>query len=994
MKSILHVVSIGWAGLAALALASVGVPAAHAASPKSLWESREIRGGLCVHIGTGALTLALDTARGGRFLVQVFESDPKQIAQAVAKLRREGRAGLVNVDSWDGQRLPLAENLVNILVVNAPDQAPPLAEMARVLRPDGLWIAPSAAAASPAIQAAGLEPLEAPAEWIAARKPWPAQMDTWTHARHAADGNAVSGDSLVEPPRQVRWLQHAARENSRMVTDAGRCFYADILARDAFNGLRLWNEEIQSPRNAPPPVVAGQRVFALVGTKLVALDAASGKIVQEYPEAGTPREFAHCAGRLVAVDKDGVCALDVASGRLLWRHAASEPQCVVVGDGAVYLLEGMTRRGEKCVALSLDLESGAVRWRGDDWPWAEKVRRCVCHRGLVAYEVSTLNNDSPGNVLYVVDSAEGRLLWSREFLPGMNHAKQARAMFVEDLLWVLEKKQCVALDPRSGQEQRRYPAGYCHCFPPVATSRYMLAGEMELTDLATGHLDAQRITKGACGRDAGWVPANGLIYVFPKHCVCWPMLRGYAAMAPALTQGAADKPTAELHFPLQHGTAKAPAAVQSSSARSGKSSWPCYRQNAWRSGSTPARLPERLTEAWSANLGDWPEGPIADDWRENPFVRGPVTAPVVADGRVIVARPDAHEVVALRLLDGRVQWRVTVNGRVDTAPTLHNGLCLFGTKTGWVYCLRADDGNLVWRLRAAPADDQIMAYGQLESPWPVPGSVLVVDGLAYFAAGRQSLAEGGILVFAVEPQSGTIRWVQRIDSVPQTNFYASNALEFDNFDLLFRENDQIAMSRWVLDRAAGQVKCKDKEEFVRLDTGHGGVAVPRGCWSYAPRHQSRHGTHQATRAPIVFCENMALGCSEDRRSVYRRDFAFPDEKFELTWLTGWAASERYRNKQSEIWPTDRLAAKANWSQVLFDKSQPKQSVTAMLLAGDRLYLAGAEGGLTVLAIEDGSLVRRIDLPPPIWDGMAAAEDRLLVTTRDGHLVCLKGAKGR
>ena len=50
---------------------------------------------------------------------------------------------------------------------------------------------------------------------------------------------------------------------------------------------------------------------------------------------------------------------------------------------------------------------------------------------------------------------------------------------------------------------------------------------------------------------------------------------------------------------------------------------------------------------------------------------------------------------------------------------------LFGSADGWVYCLGAADGQLVWRFRAAPAERLVAAYGQLESLWPVHGAVLV-----------------------------------------------------------------------------------------------------------------------------------------------------------------------------------------------------------------------------------------------------------------------------
>ena len=63
---------------------------------------------------------------------------------------------------------------------------------------------------------------------------------------------------------------------------------------------------------------------------------------------------------------------------------------------------------------------------------------------------------------------------------------------------------------------------------------------------------------------------------------------------------------------------------------------------------------------------------------------------------------------------------------------------------------------MVWRFRAAPSPRLIIARGQLESAWPVQGSVLVQDGVVYFAAGRSSFLDGGILVYGLDAKSGKV----------------------------------------------------------------------------------------------------------------------------------------------------------------------------------------------------------------------------------------------
>ena len=339
-----------------------------------------------------------------------------------------------------------------------------------------------------------------------------------------------------------------------------------------------------------------------------------------------------------------------------------------------------------------------------------------------------------------------------------------------------------------------------------------------------------------------------------------------------------------------------------------------------------------------------------------------------------------------------MRWTFTANGRIDTPPTIHRGLCLFGTRSGWVYCLRADDGRLVWRLRAAPLDERIVAYGQIESPWPVPGSVLVVDDVAYFAAGRQPLADGGILVFAVEPADGQGSvWVQRLDSVPQKEFYGASGLEFDNFDLLHREGDAVAMSRWLFDRRTGQMTCKAKSGFAHLVTGGGGVMAPRGCWSYAPRNESEQVQERPFLQPlVVFRDNTLFGCSEDRHSVYRRDFNRPAGR---TSTPSGSTSGRRRRRPRRAATSGRASG---WPAGRHGPLPPPSGPAGQ--AADRRDgahpgrpLRGRGQGRPGGGLAGGRQAHRPQrTAAPVWDGLAAAGGRLFVTTRDGRVLCLGG----
>jgi outer membrane protein assembly factor BamB len=135
-------------------------------------------------------------------------------------------------------------------------------------------------------------------------------------------------------------------------------------------------------------------------------------------------------------------------------------------------------------------------------------------------------------------------------------------------------------------------------------------------------------------------------------------------------------------------------------------------------------------------------------------------------------------------------------------------LVLFGCADGRVYCLRAADGELVWRFTAAPSERLIVAFGQLESPWRVHGSVLVRDGVVYCTAGRSTYLDGGIRVFGLDPLTGKVLHTAHLDTWARTRkdtrdkpFIPAYHMEGAHSDILVSEGDYIYLGQFKLDRA-------------------------------------------------------------------------------------------------------------------------------------------------------------------------------------------------
>lgn len=142
-------------------------------------------------------------------------------------------------------------------------------------------------------------------------------------------------------------------------------------------------------------------------------------------------------------------------------------------------------------------------------------------------------------------------------------------------------------------------------------------------------------------------------------------------------------------------------------------------------------------------------------------------------------------------------------------------------QTGTSTVLRTADGQLAWRFQAAPADKLLCAFGQLESPWPVHGSVLVAEDTAYFAAGRSSHLDGGIRLYALEASSGDVLQERilsgpeyRVDNIDQNYQLPMGVLP----DILRMEDSSIFMrsAKWSPDllRQVGSPRLTIRGSFL------------------------------------------------------------------------------------------------------------------------------------------------------------------------------------
>ena len=1044
---------------------------------KAIYEATGVRGGLVVHVGCGGGKLTAALRANDSYLVQGLDTDAARITETRKTLHAAGAYGPVAVNQFDGKHLPYVRDMVNLVVAEKLGDVT-MDEVRRVLAPDGVaYIAQGG-------------------KWAKTVKPRPKDIDEWSHFLHDASGNAVANDRHIGPPRRLRWVggpkwcrSHEVPSSVNAVVAAGGRIFTifdesvtgvttklpwkcKLVARDSASGVLLWKVPMRKwqpefgtgtgnrwniHHTIPRRLVAcGDRVYVTLcfaEPVVSVLDAATGKVlVEELEGTKDADEMVLSDGVLVvkvarkalvgatkrfgkdALD-DVLVGVDVKTGKQLWRKEKIRvaPYALSAADGRV-VYHNMDE------LVCLDLKTGKEAWRAPNI-MASSVgggSTLVISDGVVLFHgsgktpavgaepkketkkpVKKRRRGGGGTHLTAISLDKGEFLWEHAGRRGWAGAcTQPTDLFVTNgTVWC---GSFSGLDIKTGKVKKTVSVGklispghHYRCHRSKATVRYLILPKRgaEFVDVeGDNHMRADWL-RAPCF--TGATPANGLFYAPTDQCFCYPGVKvnGYLALSAEIANKIKPSTGANLHRGGAYGKV-------SGGPKASDDDWPMHRKNNKRSGSTKTPIPVELGRQWEVKL----------------VSKG--STPVIVGDRLFTAEKDVHRIRCLSASDGKDLWSFIAGGRIDSTPTVYNGLVLFGCRDGSVYCLRATDGELVWRFRAAPGDQQIHSFGQVESLWPVQGSVLVQNDVVYFAAGRSSFLDGGIIVYALDAKSGKVLYTHHLEGPwPDIKKDASRpfAMEGALPDLLVSDGKDLYMQRIKFDARLNRIPVKRESPLGELGMGVNHLVATGGFlddsgydriyWMHSKRWPGFNMAQHSPKAGqlIVFDDTTTYAVKYFyRRHLWSPRFIpaaqgyllFADDndnepefiekgKKTLDWLPKGASSDSHRRGGRGV---DKGTGFTRRNPEKWQKLIPLR-IRAMVLAGDRLFAAGppdvldpkdplsafegrAGASLQVFSTRDGSQIKSYPLKSePAFDGMSAAAGRLYLVTNDAKLIC-------
>jgi len=416
--------------------------------------------------------------------------------------------------------------------------------------------------------------------------------------------------------------------------------------------------------------------------------------------------------------------------------------------------------------------------------------------------------------------------------------------------------------------------------------------------------------------------------------------------------------------------------------------WPMYRADAARSGYTPAELSDQLSLSWIHRVRCAP-APAWPSSRRMLFDRA--YQPVVAGGTLYFGSSADGKVYALDAATGRGRWTFFTDGPVRFAPVAWRDRLFAASDDGYLYCLAAADGSLLWKLRGGPRDEMLLGNDRMISCWPARGGPVLAEGVLYFGAGIWPSED--IFIHAVDPVAGKVLWCndssgpmemdQPHPGARATSGAAAHGHLAVTSDALLVPTGRAVPA--VFNRADGRFRYLHLQpnrafggsEVMAID-GHfvnGGAmfAIDDGARQLA---LGAAGSHPSGRVTHNFTWGIQMA-AHPRWVVYSSQKQLTAVQREGFWVDKEVVDRKGEKK------TVKALGQPAWTAQL-----PFDAATAMIVAGDRIIVGGRDL-VAAVDVTSGQTTWTAKAEGSVY-GLALADARLYVSTDRGTIQCFDG----
>jgi len=401
------------------------------------------------------------------------------------------------------------------------------------------------------------------------------------------------------------------------------------------------------------------------------------------------------------------------------------------------------------------------------------------------------------------------------------------------------------------------------------------------------------------------------------------------------------------------------------------SDWPMWRYDANRSAASPASLPESLQLQWIRDLPK-PAPAWSEEQYKLQFDRS--YEPVVMGKQIFIPSMVSDKVAAYDTGTGKQNWQFFCDGPVRFAPVAWQGHVYFVSDDGYLYCLNANEGKLLWKYHLAPTGRKVLGNGRIISAWPARGGPVLHDGKIYCAASIWPFM--GVFIDAIDATTGRVVWENSgtgANYIPQPHNSPAFAGVAPQGYMAVSDGKLLVTSRTVpacFDAGTGELL------YYRLSENTYGKYVG-GCSASIWKDWYFNGK-------VVYRLSDGLGLGTISAHVMTADAVVGIDATGNVMAYRLAETETPDPKDKKKTKTVAVA-KATW------KTRTEPALDRIhIKAGDRLYGSNGKGEVAALQIPESTqpakIVWRAKVDGKVWN-MLAGDGKLFVVTEEGQLYC-------